>query len=80
MSIDVLDCISRFVLLVSQEGTSVCSSLGFRFARQMLKNVGEGQDTIARANRWFGLLIKIGLSVSQNALRFIVILGFVRAV
>ncbi len=42
--------------------------------------VFEGQDTIARVNRCFGLHFKIGLSVSHKERRFIVIMGFDRAV
>ena len=64
MSIDVLHCVARLFYSSRQKDVDLyLLYLGYCFGG--IKTVFEGQDTIARVNRWFGLHIKIGLSVSQ---------------
>ena len=48
------DC---FVRLAKR--ASICTYLGFRFGGISVVTVFEGQDTIARVNRCFGLLFTI---------------------
>ena len=60
MSIDVLDCISRLFYSSRQKGVDLyVLYLGFRFLGINVVTVFEGQDTIARVNRCFGLLFSI---------------------